>query len=265
MSLATFYSNPDLADGFGATAGRVRPHGGTDFPHGFGTAIPALFSGVVVAKGVSAELGCYTQIKAANGKVFTYCHSANPSPLDVGDHVAQGETVNYVADRGYATGPHLHLAVGNTLAVGYSYCEDPMPWVRKALAGEDIASGGYAPAPSSGVLGPIVRSGADWAYRRPQGDLAKRVANALIGKGRLPADYNNDGDPREVFDTAVQVTLNYSGMFRGLEDGVIERGGCYGIQDYAIAFGDYSQHGGVRDGRPEVLSWSCFALGLERP
>lgn len=121
------------------------------------------------------------------------------------------------------------------------------------------------PQPSGNVVGPIVRQGADWAYRRPQGDLAKRICNALIARGRLPGNYQNDGDPREVFDEAVQVTLAHSGVFVGLIDGKIERGGSYGVQDYAIKFGDYRERGGVRDGRPEGLSWECFALGLERP
>jgi len=263
--LTDFYDNPDLADGFGATAGRVRAHGGLDFAHGYGTPIPALFTGVIVEKGVSSELGNYTQQRIRNGKILTYCHSDRPSTFAVGAEVKQGQTINLVAAKGYATGPHLHLAVGNTLAVGFAYCEDPWPWVQKALAGEDItASGVYVPSNSPSV-GPIIRQGADWAYRRPAGDLAKRVSSALIAKGRLPRDYNNDGDPREVFDRAVQTTLNYSSIFRGLVDGVIERGGSYGIQDYAIAFGDYTKLGGKRDGRPEGLSWSSFALGLERP
>lgn len=184
MTDLSFYRNPDLDDGFGATAGRVRPHGGLDFAHGKGVVIPALFSGTVAEKGISSELGAYTQIRAANGKVFTYCHSENPSHLAVGATVRQGERVNYVGARGYANGPHLHLAVGNTLAVGFDYCEDPLLWVQLALSGQDL-SGGYSPAPSSGVLGPVVRSGPDWALRLPQGELAKR--NARAHRARPPA------------------------------------------------------------------------------
>lgn len=115
---------------------------------------------------------------------------------------------------------------------------------------------------SGGSVGPILRSGSDWAYRRPTGDLAKRIVRELIVKGRLPSGYPNDGDPGTVFDVAIQKTLNASGMFIGLEDGRPERGGCYGVQDYAIKFGNYTGRGGTRDGRPEGLSWSCFADGL---
>jgi hypothetical protein len=120
-----------------------------------------------------------------------------------------------------------------------------------------------AAAPSGNTVGPIIRSGADWAYRRPQGALAQRVANGLIGLGRLPKDYKNDGDPGVVFDKAIQHTLNVSGKFKGDEDGKVERGGCYGLQDYASSFGGYTLKGGKRDGRPEGLTWTCVAIGLE--
>lgn len=142
MSAVTdFYSKPDLADPFGATANRSRPHGGLDIPKANGTPIPALFSGVVVAKGISDELGCFTQVKSPNGKILTYCHSQNPSHLDVGNEIRQGESVNKVGARGNATGPHLHLAVGNTTTVGFAFCEDPWPWVQKALNGGDLVNG----------------------------------------------------------------------------------------------------------------------------
>ena len=119
--------------------------------------------------------------------------------------------------------------------------------------------------PQGGSVGPILRSGRDWAIRLPTGDLAKYVVRGLQSKGRLPADYPNDGDPQRVFEAAVQKTLNFSNIFHGLEDGRLERGGAYGIQDYAIRFGDYTQNGGIRDGRPEGISWRCFGLGVTRP
>ena len=125
------------------------------------------------------------------------------------------------------------------------------------------------PVPSApqirATVGPILRSGKDWAIRLPTGDLAKYVVRGLQSKGRLPSNYPNDGDPQRVFEAAVQKTLNFSKIFNGLEDGKLERGGAYGIQDYAITFGDYNQNGGIRDGRPEGLSWRCFGLGVTRP
>ena len=109
------------------------------------------------------------------------------------------------------------------------------------------------------TVGPVIRSGSDWAYRRPSGELAKLVVKELKLKKRLPATYKNDGKPGAVFDAAVQETLNFSKIFIGKEDGKIERGGSYGIQIYAKKFGKYT---GKQDGRPAVFSWSAFAKGL---
>lgn len=120
----------------------------------------------------------------------------------------------------------------------------------------------FTPAQVVSLVGPIVRSGADWAYRRPAGALAKRIATALIKRGRLPRDYKNDGNPGPVFDTAIQKSLFSAGVFLGKFDGKIERGGSYGVQDYAIKFTDYERWG-RRDGRPEGLSWTKFAEGIE--
>ena len=127
-----------------------------------------------------------------------------------------------------------------------------------------IVPAATAPNVGSGI-GPVLRSGNDWALRLPTGDLAKYVTRGLISKGRLPANYPNDGDPQRVFEAAVQETLNFSQTFVGKVDGRLERGGSYGIQKYAARFGDYDLLGGVHDGRPEALSWKCFGLGVTRP
>ncbi|WP_104137210.1 N-acetylmuramoyl-L-alanine amidase [Cryobacterium sp. Y62] len=141
---------------------------------------------------------------------------------------------------------------------------DYTPPASSVPAPAPAASAASSP-PSSSTVGPILRSGGDWAIRLPTGDLAKYVVRGLQSKGRLSANYPNDGDPQRVFEAAVQKTLNFSNVFHGLEDGRLERGGAYGIQDYAIRFGDYTQDGGIRDGRPEGISWRCFGLGVTRP
>lgn len=261
MADLSFYNNPDLADGFGATAGRRRPHGGLDFPHGNGTPIPALFSGVVAEKGISSELGAYTQIRSADGKVFTYCHSQEPSPLAVGASVAQGDIVNLVGERGYATGPHLHIAVGNSLAVGYDVCEDPWPWVQRALAGEDISGGSASqPAEVSGNLRQVQGDGV--TYFEPVGDLAVRIGNALAARGRVDDPFANDGDPGSNWRKGVQRTLINAGLWSGEPDGVLGPNNLDGVQEYAKKFGDYT---GPVDTDPREFSWNGFALGLERP
>lgn len=247
MTDLSFYSTYDSADPFGATAGRQRPHGGADFPHVNGTPIPAVFSGTVVAKGTSAELGCYTQIQAANGKIFTYCHSQNPSPLSEGQHVAQGDTVNAVGARGNATGPHLHLAVGNGTAVGYSVCEDPWPWVQRAMAGEDISGEAPAPAPS-----------ADWDFGQQYADQA-RIQQALKNRGRYDGPVDGEWGPNTI--KGIQTTIQNVG-YTGPIDGIPGPNTCYFVQVYAQKFGDYT---GPVDKVLGPNSWAGFALGLERP
>lgn len=127
-----------------------------------------------------------------------------------------------------------------------------------------------ATPPASGYrVGPVIRSGPDWSWAEPEGELAARVQRAMSARGR----YNfEDGSPRPddgefgaYSRMGVQLTLDASDVFNGLIDGIPERGASYGVQEYAARFGDYLERGGVIDGAPRVLSWDCFALGLERP
>lgn len=148
MSVKDFYTNPDLADGFGSTAGRrVRPHGGLDFPKPAGAPIPALFSGTVYAKGFSSSLGYYITIKSADLYV-TYCHGSAASSLAIGDSVNQSDTVLFVGLTGETTGYHLHLITSTGTGYGYSTpgTRDPYPYVEIAVNGRDygkpIAAGG---------------------------------------------------------------------------------------------------------------------------
>lgn len=109
-----------------------------------------------------------------------------------------------------------------------------------------------------------IPAGRDWSYWEPSGELAKRVQRALIAKGRLPRDYRVDGVFGPLVRKAIQRTLAVGGFPGGMTspDGVIEREGCLGIQQYAKRFGDY---GGPLDRAPREGSWTGFALGLERP
>lgn len=142
MGVKEFYSNPDLADGFGSLAGRrVRPHGGLDFPHAKGVAIPALFSGTVYTKGFSASLGYYITIKCADLYV-TYCHGIAASSLAVGRSVSQEDTVLFVGLTGETSGYHLHLITSTGTDYGYytAGTKDPYPYVKLAVSGNDYGS-----------------------------------------------------------------------------------------------------------------------------
>lgn len=140
-----------------------------------------------------------------------------------------------------------------------------LDWIV-ARAKEIRGAGGAVPAivtvsRPAPVSTPTNRSGS-WVYWEPSGELAKRLQRAMIGKGRLPSWYKVDGVLGDLFRRAVQTTLNVSGRFVGTVDGDIQGGGCLGIQLYARDFGDYT---GPLDSEPREMSWTGFALGLERP
>lgn len=146
-----------------------------------------------------------------------------------------------------------------TLAKRYGYTGD-----MDGQPGEDTSAAvqrwaaSIAPSVPQVIVAP---AGRGWSYWEPNGELCKRVQRALIKMHRLPANYEVDGIAGELFRKAVQTTLNVSGRFVGTVDGVIERGGCFGIQQYAHDFGSYT---GDIDGAPREASWAGFALGLER-
>lgn len=124
--------------------------------------------------------------------------------------------------------------------------------------GTPAPSGAKPAAPTT--LGPVLWSGADWAWAEPKGALAERVQRALKARGRYTGVV--DGDFGTLTRKGVQETLKVSGVFVGTIDGQPGRGAAYGVQDYAKRFGDYT---GPRDGKPGLKTWEGFALGLERP
>lgn len=100
-----------------------------------------------------------------------------------------------------------------------------------------------------------------WIYWEPNHTgVARRIQIALKNRGRY------DGVVDDVFGKktrmGVQKTLNISECFIGLVDGVIEGGGCLGIQVYAKRHGRYI---GPLDSQLGINSWIGFALGLELP
>lgn len=161
-----------------------------------------------------------------------------------------GEALHDLADKYGYTGTHIGLPGANVSSA-----------LEKWAASMAQVSVTKVQPPLYSV-GPVIRSGQDWSVSLPQGELAKRIGRELIKKGRLPRNYNNDGDPQRVFEAAVQETLNFSNVFKGTNDGKLERGGAFGVQDYGNLFANYRARGGIRDGRLGVFSWLCFADGL---
>ncbi|WP_165384955.1 GH25 family lysozyme [Cryobacterium sp. SO1] len=119
-------------------------------------------------------------------------------------------------------------------------------------------AGSSPAAPTAAPASPA----ASWSYWEPNGTgVAKRVQLALKARGRY--DGRCDDQFGELTRKGVQITLNVSHRFDGPVDGVIEGGGCRGVQQYAHDFGDYPAE--LIDARLGINSWTNFALGLERP
>jgi murein DD-endopeptidase MepM/ murein hydrolase activator NlpD len=97
-------------------------HPGVDFGAPSGTQIKAPLAGTVRATGnTDAVSGCYswgkwTLIDHANGLSTLYAHQSVQSVV-AGQRIATGETVGYVGNTGYSTGPHLHFTVYATAGV----------------------------------------------------------------------------------------------------------------------------------------------------
>ncbi|KZX20538.1 M23 family metallopeptidase [Rathayibacter tanaceti] len=129
------FTNPNVADGWGATAGRARPHRGLDYPQAGGTAIPAAADGVVVVNLRNSDLGYVVVLRHADGYHSAYCHMNAASPLPIGRSVARGERVGSVGNTGNASrGNHLHLTISLSES-GYSYgvTVDPYRFINDRL------------------------------------------------------------------------------------------------------------------------------------
>lgn len=141
MSL-DFYNNPDLADGFGATAGRERPHRGLDFPKRTGTPVPSLQSGAVVVSEWHPGLGWVVEVRGDDNVFLGYCH-LNKQGLPVGTRVSVGTEIGVVGDTGtQSLGPHLHLTKGDrrgaVFGASMAYLSDPWPYVQNYQGEEEM-------------------------------------------------------------------------------------------------------------------------------
>lgn len=100
---------------------RKRPHKGLDWGYiggSMGEDYYAVHGGTVTAITSTGELGELIIVKRDGcqeegcvGAYDEYCHSAEKSPLKVGDKVVGGRTVlNQIGDKGSPGAPHLHLS-----------------------------------------------------------------------------------------------------------------------------------------------------------
>ena len=105
-------------------------HNGVDLAASIGTPIKAALTGTVIGVGDTGDpnmdgaRGCYSfgrwvMIRHANGLSTMYAHMSRIAATK-GQSVATGQTIGYVGETGYATGPHLHFGVylsSNTVIV----------------------------------------------------------------------------------------------------------------------------------------------------
>ena len=85
-------------------------HAGVDLGYAAGTAIPALFDGVVVQAGDYTD-GYGNQVLLYHPLFDGYTRYAHMSEVDVAvdEYVGQGTIIGLVGATGRVTGPHLHL------------------------------------------------------------------------------------------------------------------------------------------------------------
>lgn len=102
-------------------------HTGVDIAGKEGLAIYATKAGTVITSqcGWNGGYGCYIKIDHGGGVVSWYGH-ASKMFVEVGDVVAQGETIALVGNTGRSTGPHLHFEI----RVNNKY-QNPLSYVRK--------------------------------------------------------------------------------------------------------------------------------------
>jgi murein DD-endopeptidase MepM/ murein hydrolase activator NlpD len=87
----------------------MRAHKGTDFAAPIGTPVRATADGVVTFVGQQNGYGNVIMLKHDGRYSTVYAHLSRFAPeTKDGEHVHQGETIGFVGQTGWATGPHLH-------------------------------------------------------------------------------------------------------------------------------------------------------------
>lgn len=94
----------------------TRAHQGTDYAAPVGTPVRATGNGKVTFAGRRGGYGNVVELQHGGSFTTLYAHLSRVAPqVRVGARVNQGETIGFVGQTGWATGPHLHyeFRVGN--------------------------------------------------------------------------------------------------------------------------------------------------------
>ena len=136
---------------FGARWGVT--HYGIDIANAIGTPIYALTDGVVEESGPASGFGMWVVLRHPSGERTVYGH-VNRAYVSVGQQVHAGEHIADIGNRGFSTGPHLHLEVWAPDGTKMN----PIPWLARhglqLLAGprqDDRQRDEPAPADAAGA------------------------------------------------------------------------------------------------------------------
>ncbi len=122
-----------------------RAHQGTDYAAPIGTPVRATGNGRVIFAGKRGGYGNVVELQHGGSFATLYAHLSRVAPqVRTGARVNQGETIGFVGQTGWATGPHLHyeFRVGNvhrdpqTVALPTA---EPVPAAQQARFAADIA------------------------------------------------------------------------------------------------------------------------------
>jgi murein DD-endopeptidase MepM/ murein hydrolase activator NlpD len=109
---------------FGSRWGRA--HEGIDIAGPIGTPIYALTDAVVEESGPATGYGLWVVLRHTDGTQSVYGH-VNRTFVKEGERVKAGEEIAEIGNRGYSTGPHLHLEVWSSDGSKIN----PLTWLRK--------------------------------------------------------------------------------------------------------------------------------------
>jgi murein DD-endopeptidase MepM/ murein hydrolase activator NlpD len=109
---------------FGSRWGRA--HQGIDVAGPIGTPIYALTDAVVEEAGPATGYGLWVVLRHTDGTQSVYGH-VNRMFVEEGERVRAGEKIAEIGNRGYSTGPHLHLEIWTTDGTKIN----PLTWLRK--------------------------------------------------------------------------------------------------------------------------------------
>ncbi|WP_219416567.1 M23 family metallopeptidase [Pseudonocardia nigra] len=101
-------------------------HNGIDIAGPIGTPIYALTDGVVEEAGPATGFGLWVVLRHPDGTQSVYGH-VNRMFVEVGQRVEAGEEIAEIGNRGYSTGPHLHLEIWDTDGSKIN----PIPWLER--------------------------------------------------------------------------------------------------------------------------------------